>query len=512
VSPRAGASPQRQRDPGGTSPQVPTLDSFETRSTIDEATFERAEPALREALIDGQYTLQEAQRGPVIVVLSGLAGIGGRSAIMMRLTTWMDPRFIRVVAFGKRTHEERAHPPAWRYWQALPPRGRVGIFLNAWYNEVLDAGQRDSLDDALLRIRERETMLVADGCRFVKIWLHLGNRELDERLAALDEERTLPKRMLREQREACERYAKRRDLIERLLRETSTAAAPWNIVEGYDGRFRDLTVAGLVRDALHAAHADRAKPRKPVTSRADAAPVETLRQLDLAKRVDDDAYEDELPGLQRRLAALTERKRFGDRSLVLVFEGMDAAGKGGAIRHVAQALDARRYRIVPVGAPNDDERGHPYLWRFWRDVPRLGGVTIFDRSWYGRVLVERVEGYAAPEDWQRAYAEIDCFERELVEAGAVVVKFWLHISRSEQLKRFRAREQEAFKRFKITPDDWRNRRKWPAYEQAIATMIARTGTAHAPWTLVEAEDKRHARLKVLRTIVERLDAALERKG
>ena len=209
------------------------------------------------------------------------------------------------------------------------------------------------------------------------------------------------------------------------------------------------------------------------------------------------------------MAQLTQRKEFRERSLIMAFEGSDAAGKGGAIRRVATALDARQYVIVPVAAPTEEELAQPFLWRFWRQIPALGGITIFDRTWYGRVLVERVEGYCGVPDWMRAYDEINQFEEQLVRAGAVVCKFWLQISKEEQLKRFALRQKTAFKRFKITQDDWRNRRKWSAYEQAVADMVDRTSTEIAPWTLVEAEDKYFARVKILRTIVGQLQRELD---
>ena len=219
-------------------------------------------------------------------------------------------------------------------------------------------------------------------------------------------------------------------------------------------------------------------------------------------------YRHALERLQGRLARLTRCKRFAGRALVLVFEGMDAAGKGGAIRRLTAALDARQYRVVPIGAPTDEERAQPYLWRFWRHVPRRGKVVIFDRSWYGRVLVERVEGFCSEADWMRAFGEINDFEDTLADAGAVVVKFWLAISQDEQLLRFEARAAEPHKRFKITDEDWRNRERWPSYERAVCDMIDRTSTERSPWTLVGADNKRHARIKVLRTVCERLEAAL----
>ena len=236
--------------------------------------------------------------------------------------------------------------------------------------------------------------------------------------------------------------------------------------------------------------------------------VRLVRELDMSQRVSRNEYDAELAKWQTRLAALTRHKRFRKHSLILAFEGSDAAGKGGAIRRVTGALDARQYVGVPIAAPTSEELLYPYLWRFWRNIPPRGGITIFDRTWYGRVLVERVEGYCSEFDWRRAYEEINQFEEQLVDDDAVVCKFWLQVSKAEQLKRFKAREKTPFKRFKITPDDWRNRTKWSAYEQAVADMVDRTSTELAPWALVEADDKYFARIKVLKTIVRRLEAAL----
>ena len=212
--------------------------------------------------------------------------------------------------------------------------------------------------------------------------------------------------------------------------------------------------------------------------------------------------------LQGRLARLSRLANRQGRSTVAVFEGWDAAGKGGAIRRLTAPLDARLYRVTPIAAPTDEERAHHYLWRFWRAIPRAGLVSIYDRSWYGRVLVERVEGFAREDEWSRAYLEINDFEEQLARFGIIVVKYWLHISPEEQLRRFREREKTAWKRHKITEEDWRNRKRWSAYETAVGDMVARTSTAHAPWTLVPANDKKVARVEVLRTMVDRLSKAL----
>jgi polyphosphate kinase 2 (PPK2 family) len=288
------------------------------------------------------------------------------------------------------------------------------------------------------------------------------------------------------------------------------------VVEGTDEHYRNLTVGRILLDAMRAA----AKPVPPSRAKAVRHPVapiapsaidnvKLIRDLDLSKKLSARAYPAQLEKWQGALARLSRHKRFAERSLVIAFEGVDAAGKGGAIRRVTGALDARQYVTVPIAAPTDEELAHPYLWRFWRKIPRRGGITLFDRSWYGRVLVERVEHLSAPGEWMRAYAEINQFEEQLTQGGVIVVKFWLQLSKAEQLRRFRAREHTPFKRFKITPDDWRNRKHWNDYEIAVCDMVDRTSTILAPWTLVEAEDKRYARIKVLKTIVHRIESALE---
>ncbi|MEP7276600.1 MAG: polyphosphate:AMP phosphotransferase, partial [Betaproteobacteria bacterium] len=294
-------------------------------------------------------------------------------------------------------------------------------------------------------------------------------------------------------------------------RESSTAEAPWTIVEGTDERYRHLTVGKVLLETLQQAAGASAPPARPPRN-AGPAPsavdnVALIRSLDLSQKLARKDYESQLDKWQGRLAALTHASRFRDHSLILAFEGADAAGKGGAIRRVTSALDARQYVSVPIAAPTDEEKSYPYLWRFWRAIPPRGGITIFDRTWYGRVLVERVEGYCSEYDWRRAYDEINQFEEQLVEGGAVLCKFWLQISKAEQYRRFKAREKTSFKRFKITAEDWRNRAKWGAYEHAVADMVDRTSTEIAPWTLVEAEDKYFARIKVLKTIVKALETA-----
>ena len=493
------------------------LESAEIGHTVPKPAYAREEPKLRELLLNAQFDLSQSGRGPLLLVISGVEG-GGRGETANKLTEWMDPRHIHVVAFGGRAPEEAARPPAWRYWRSLPPKGKIGILMNAWYNEATLAHIRgkvdaDQLQTQVQAIREHEQMLNDEGFVLLKFWMHLSKAAQKERLKELERDPRTAWRVTPDDWKAYHVYNKAHELWESLLRETSTGVAPWHVVEGTDGRYRYLTVGKILLDALRTTLAPRPATRKhaiapPAPSVIDN--VKLIRDLDLAKKLPVRAYDRELEKHQGKLAGLTRHKRFARHSLILVFEGVDAAGKGGAIRRVTGALDARQYVTVPVAAPTEEERAFPYLWRFWRNVPRYGGITIFDRSWYGRVLVERVEGYCSIYDWMRAYDEINQFEEQLTQGDAVIVKFWLQISKAEQLRRFKARERSPFKRFKITADDWRNRKKWNAYEQAVCDMIDRTSTEIAPWTLIEAEDKYYARIKVLKTIADHVKQALDR--
>ncbi len=496
------------------------LESAEIGHKISKQAYARQEPALRQALLNAQYDLSQSARGPVLIILSGVYA-AGRGETANKLTEWMDPRHIRVVAFGPRTPEEEDRPPAWRYWRALPPKGRVGIFFNAWYNEATRARASRRIDEDQFHshvqtIREVEQMLADEGTLLLKFWIHLSKAEQKKRLEALEEDPRTSWRVTRDDWDAYRLYNKSHVLWEHILRETSSGEAPWYVVEGADERYRNLTVGKILLDLMQSVV--RAKPamgRAPARHAVAPTPpsvldnLKLIRDLDLSKKLSRADYKRDLDKYQGKLARLTRHKRFARHSLALAFEGSDAAGKGGAIRRVTGALDARQYVTVPVAAPTEEERAQPYLWRFWRHVPPLGGITIYDRSWYGRVLVERVEGLCTASEWMRSYDEINQFEEQLTNGNAIVVKFWLQISKDEQLRRFRAREHTPFKRFKITPEDWRNRKKWNQYEAAVCDMVDRTSTEIAPWTLVEAEDKNYARIKVLRTIVERLEHALK---
>jgi polyphosphate:AMP phosphotransferase len=297
---------------------------------------------------------------------------------------------------------------------------------------------------------------------------------------------------------------------ERTIQRTSTAQAPWMIVEGADDRFRSLSVATTIRDAMRKRLGEKvaAPPRTNVKPFESAGHLTILERLDMSQKLGRESFGEAIEKWQGRLNVLHRKAQKEGIATILVFEGWDAAGKGGVIRRLTAALDAPTYRVIPIAAPTDEQRAHHYLWRFWRHVPRHGELVIFDRSWYGRVLVERVEGLASPAEWLRAYSEINDFEEQLVDHGIVLVKYWLNITPEEQLRRFKERGRLPFKQWKLTDEDWRNRKKRPEYARAVNEMIERTSTRQAPWTLVEANDKYFARIKVLETVCRRLEATL----
>lgn len=492
------------------------FESAELGHKTSKADFDAAVPQLRADLLDAQFALLEQRRFAVVVLINGIDGAGKGETVNL-LNAWMDPRHIENWAFDTPSTEEAERPHMWRFWRALPPKGRIGVLFGNWYSQPIDARvarqiSKAELDQRLDRINRFEAMLAGEDVVLVKLWFHLSRRAQKRRLEALESDPRTRWRVTERDWHYYRQHARHRAVAEHVLRRTSTGDAPWLIVDGSDARFRALFVGRVLLDALRRRFAADAAHWQPRCSAAPLPPPTGAPSLLDALRLDrslaKNAYSEQLEALQGRLATLTRRPAFHKRALVLVFEGVDAAGKGGAIRRVTGALDARLYRVVPIAAPTDEERARPYLWRFWRQLPRRGKLVIFDRSWYGRVLVERVEGYCSEAQWMRAYAEINDFEDELVDAGTVLVKFWLAIGRDEQLARFRAREAAPHKRFKITAEDWRNRDKWDDYARAVCDMIDRTSTEAAPWTLVEAENKYFARIKVLRTICDRLEAVL----
>jgi AMP-polyphosphate phosphotransferase len=523
---------------------------------IDKEAYEAEVPDLQAALLQAQREIRAA-RVPVVIIVSGVEG-SGKGEVVNRLHEWLDPRGLQTHAFWDETDEEAQRPRYWRFWKRLPPRGAVGIMFGSWYTRPIIDRAFERLDEAeyereLRRIEEFERLLTDDGALLVKLWFHLSKAEEKRRLEHDVSEGRLTPPLLKKFSKKYDRFVV---CSERAIRMTDTGHCPWVVIEATNRRYRDLTVGRTVLHAMRerllqlGASIEHVPATEPVPERErtiateampEPAPVPqpvpapaepsgapalviapapkpsgepaerltVLDRMDLGVTLPEAEYEARLAKAQRRLGKLAWKAHASGRNTVAVLEGWDAAGKGGAIRRVARAVDARLFHTISIAAPTDEERAHHYLWRFWRHLPRAGYMTIYDRSWYGRVLVERVEGFARADEWQRAYQEINDFEEQLVEHGVVLLKFWLHISAEEQLQRFEERKLVERKRHKITEEDWRNRGKWDAYEAAVDEMVSRTSTTFAPWTLVAGNDKKHARIRVLETFCQRLDAALK---
>jgi len=490
------------------------FESAEIGHRITKARYQREAPKLREALLAAQFDLLQKQDFPVLILVAGVDGAGKGETVNL-FNEWMDPRHIRTEAFDPGDGADSGRPRMWPFWRSLPRKGNIGMFFGSWYSQPISErangrSKRSVFAHDLERIRHFERMLAAEGVLLLKLWFHLSEDAQRKRFKKLGANPLTSWRVSPRDREHLRNYERYARISAEALRETSTGEAPWQIIDGSDPNYRALTAGQLLLEAM------RRRLDGPAPAMSPPAPPpapsldgrDLLNSLDYRARIAPIRYKKQLEKAQARVAVLTRDKRIRDRSLVCVFEGMDAAGKGSTIRRITRALDARYYRVVPIAAPSDEERAQPYLWRFWRHLPRHGHATIFDRSWYGRVLVERVEGLCSEYDWMRGYHEINEFEEQMAESGAIVLKFWLSITAEEQLKRFRERETVAYKRHKITPEDWRNRKKWPKYERAVCDMIERTSTVHAPWHVVPANDKRFARVTVLQTLADTLEAQL----
>jgi polyphosphate:AMP phosphotransferase len=498
------------------------FEDAEVGHELSKEEHKQAQVSLRVDLLNAQFDLRRAGFS-VLVIISGDDRFG-RSEIVDLLHEWMDARYLVTNVFTAPSEEERERPRLWRYWQGLPPRGRIGIHLGGpGFGAIVDRLNGD--DDATFerrtaRVRRFEETLADDGVLVLKFWLHVPRSELKKRLKRAKKDPARAWLVDREDRRILKRYGELMGIAERFLRATDTPHAPWRIVETTDSRYRDVAIAAAILGALQKRLAEAgAANGAPAVAAARGgslagggapAPVALdgrgpLDRVDLAAALPYDDYRARLEELQARFAELARRGWDAGVSPVIAFEGWDAAGKGGAIRRLTRAVPAKLYRVIPVGAPTEEERSYPWLWRFWRHLPRAGRMVIFDRSWYGRVLVERVEDFAREDEWRRAYDEINDFEDQLVERGCPVVKFWLHLDPDEQLRRFKERERTPYKKYKITDEDYRNRARWDDYVAAVNEMVVRTSSAASPWHLIAANDKRWARVEVLRRVCEALE-------
>ena len=476
----------------------------------------------------------KALKIPIMIVFEGF-GAAGKGLQIGKLIQSMDPRGFHVYPVKNETEEERMHPFLWRFWIKTPEKGRIAIYDGSWYRRVLidrfeKRTKEKELPEAFHSINSFEEQLTDDGTVIIKLFLDISKKEQKKRFDKLQKNKETAWRVTQGDLERNAKYNEYAAMMEDMLFKTDTDYAPWTIIEATDRRFATVkiytTVVKAMADQIEKLERQRKKDTadqetddhmnvSEVAREADKElrelQVSILSKADLSLKYTREEYEAKLDKLQKKIEKLHGELYRRRIPVVLGFEGWDAGGKGGAIKRLTAKMDARGYAVNPTASPNDIEKAHHYLWRFWRVMPKAGHVAIFDRTWYGRVMVERIEGFCTKEEWQRAYKEINDMEKDLCDAGAIVIKFWMHIDKDEQERRFKERQENPEKQWKITDEDWRNREKWDQYEDAVNEMLLRTSTDYAPWVVVEGNDKYYARVKVLKTVVDAIEERLKEK-
>ena len=497
------------------------LEKVDLSKKMSKEEYKERMPVLESRLGELQKKCKEL-RIPVLVVFEGF-GASGKGLQIGKLIRSMDPRGFQVYPIKDETEEERMHPFLWRFWTKLPEKGRISFFDGSWYRKVLidrfeKRTKEGELDSVFHSVNSFERQLVHDGNVIIKLFLDIDKREQKKRFDKLEKEKATAWRVTQGDRERNARYDEYASMMEDMLFRTDSEYAPWTIVEATDRRYATVKIYATVIKALE----DRIRgiesaqevkgdgESQSATDELRQMQVSILSQADLSLSYDRETYQKKLKKLQKKMEYLHGELYRRRIPVVLCFEGWDAGGKGGAIKRLTEKMDPRGYVVNPTAAPNDIEKAHHYLWRFWRAMPKDGHVAVFDRTWYGRVMVERIEGFCTKEEWKRAYREINEMERDLYDHGAIILKFWMHIDKDEQERRFKERQETPQKQWKITEEDWRNREKWELYEEAVDEMILRTSTDYAPWIVVEGNNKYYARIKVLETVINAIEARINK--
>ena len=480
--------------------------------------------AYREEIAQMELTLARMQRAckeqkiPVIIIFEGFDA-AGKGVQINKLIHPLDPRGFHVYAMKKETKTEQMYPFLWRFWTKTPEKGRIAIFDTSWYRHVsVDFFEKklskEEQNLAYQEINTFERTLTDDGAVLIKLFLHISKKEQKKRFEKLLESKETAWRVSREDLERNKNYDGYKSILENMLEQTETEYAPWTIVEATDKKYATAKIYATVIHQLEEALKKRTvQKEEKQTERQEKKQklfeASVLSNADLSCSYTKEEYKERLQKLQKRIAVLHSELYRRRIPVVLGFEGWDAGGKGGAIKRLTEFMDPRGYVVNPTAAPTEVEKNHHYLWRFWQNMPKAGHIAIFDRTWYGRVMVERLEGFCSENDWKRAYNEMNEFEKELSDWGAVIIKFWVQIDKDTQLARFNDRQNNPEKQWKITDEDWRNREKWDQYEDAVNEMLKKTSTAYAPWHILESVDKKYARIKALKIVIKEIEKALK---
>ena len=464
------------------------------------------------AKLTTQQTKMKEHKIPVLVLVEGW-GTAGKGSVIGEVIQNIDPRFFKVATFDKPTDEEKRKPFLCRYFTKIPEAGKFMFFDSGWMDEVTGAELHNKLkskeyEQRIDSIRRFERQLTDNGYVVLKFFCHISQKEQKKRIEALESDVDTRWRVSDNDKWQNKHYDKCLEVFDKYMEATNAPSAPWYIIESKSKKWAELQVLETLTQGIDVALQNQSLAVPLLQNPFPLVKMPKLSEIPLNMMADEETYKEELDALQERLGELHNRLYRKKVPVVILYEGWDAAGKGGNIKRVTSALDPRGYEVHPIASPEPHEKARHYLWRFWTRLPKDGHIAIFDRSWYGRVMVERIEGFCSENDWKRAYHEMNEFEKELHDWGAVIIKFWVQIDKDTQLSRFNDRQNTPEKQWKITEEDWRNREKWDEYEVAVDEMIQKTSTAYAPWHILESVDKKYARLKALKIIIEELEKVL----
>ena len=487
------------------------LKTWEPTEKPEDEELKNRLQAAREKLARQQMLLKE-KKLPVLVLMEGW-GTSGKGSCIGRVIQNIDPRFFKVESLEKKSDEEERKPFLYRYFKRIPEAGKFAFFDSGWMDETVQEKLSGELSekayaDRIESIRRFERQLTDNGYLVMKFFLQISEKEQEKRMEILEKKADTSWRISKQDIWQHKHYKKCEAAYSSFMKDTNLPSAPWYIIDAESRKWTELQVLEYLTQGIDIALSNQALAVPLLQNVFPMKQMPKLSEIPLDKELDDSTYKEELDRLQTRLGGLHNRLYRKKVPVIIAYEGWDAAGKGGNIKRITGALDPRGYEVHPIASPEPHEKARHYLWRFWTRLPKTGHIAIFDRTWYGRVMVERLEGFCSENDWMRAYNEINEFEKELQDWGAVLIKFWVQIDKDTQLARFTDRQNTPEKQWKITDEDWRNRDKWDQYETAVNEMIQKTSTVYAPWHILESTDKKYARIKALRIVVEELEKVL----
>ena len=465
--------------------------------------------ALRTELSSIHVSLKE-KKIPVLVIFEGW-GAAGKGSVLGKIIKNIDPRFFKVATMSVKSEEEKRKPFLYRHFVKIPEAGKYMFLDGSWMDEVTSEVLKGMIDQETYQkkmnsIRQFERQLTDNGYIVLKFFFHISKEEQKKRLDHLWEDKQTKWRVSENDRWQNEHYDTCMEVYDSYLRETNQSQAPWYIIDAKNKKWAQYSILDIMLNRINVELSNQARAVPILQNMFPLRKTVQLKDVELKDKVlTEEEYREELEKCQKKLAKLHNELYRKKIPVIIAYEGWDAAGKGGNIKRITAALDPRGYEVHPIASPEPHEKARHYLWRFWNRLPKTGHIAIFDRTWDGRVMVERVEGFCSENDWQRAYNEINEFERDLTDWGAIVIKFWVQIDKDVQLERFNERQNTPEKQWKITEEDWRNREKWDQYEAAIDEMLKKTNTTTAPWFILESNDKKYARIKALKILIKEIE-------